>query len=445
MLRQLGNDGLSGTARSVVVALALLAGGVSLGLGVRVPGLGCIGLVLTAGAIATSLESARSHAALVLGSSLVASTLRFGFVWNGLRAYGAGDASAGAAAALCVGVGIVDRLPIAVIVWATPVARRALLARATPLWLPAAWLLGERGMAWVTTMALNGWLLTQAHTLPVVHLVSWIGQGPAAFVALTWGAAVGTALARRDARVLAASIAVGVAALALPARHTDARALRGVAALRLARRAEQVHDLDASLVVWPEAVSRRDVRVDEGDVDAWVSPPSTTPSTHVMGLLDRRGERTRNGAMVVTHDGHAFWYRTKTALAGMGEEARFGIRLGNAHDFVRGEIEPVVRIGERRVGVLLCSEVFDAEMRARATPPGVELVVVLAGDAITGDDASGRELMLAAAILAAAERGVAIARASMRGVAALIGPDGTVHARIDEGHLRAATMPTSEP
>jgi apolipoprotein N-acyltransferase len=219
--------------------------------------------------------------------------------------------------------------------------------------------------------------------------------------------------------------------------------LQGVAALRLQRRAEQVRDLDASLVVWPEAISRRRLSLQEGEVDVQVTPPSETPSTHVMGILNRPSGRVQNSAMVMTHEGHVFWHRGKIALAGMGEEARFGIRLGNSQDMLRGEIDPVVEVEGRRIGVLICSEVFDAEMRERATPEGVDLVVVLAGDAITGGEASGRELMLNAAILAAAEQGVSIARASTRGVAALIGPDGTVYARVDSGHLRAARMPTS--
>lgn len=425
------------------VAIALLVAGLALGFAVRIPALGWAGLVLTAYAIATPLQSRVLHVALVLTSSLIASLLRFGFVWPGLRIYGAGDDATFGALGLGTSIGIVDRLPIVIVLLLTTARHRERVLKATPIWMPAAWLLGERGMAWATMMALNGWLLTQAHMPPVVHLVGWIGQTPTAFLALTLGAVMGTAIAHQEKRALVVAAAIALASFAIPARHTDASALQGVAALRLQRRAEQVRDLDASLVVWPEAISRRRLSLQEGEVDVQVTPPSETPSTHVMGILNRPSGRVQNSAMVMTHEGHVFWHRGKIALAGMGEEARFGIRLGNSQDMLRGEIDPVVEVEGRRIGVLICSEVFDAEMRERATPEGVDLVVVLAGDAITGGEASGRELMLNAAILAAAEQGVSIARASTRGVAALIGPDGTVYARVDSGHLRAARMPTS--
>lgn len=427
-------------ANSWRVAVALLIAGLSLGVAVQVPILGWAGLVLTAYAIATPLSNRTLHIALVLASSLIASLLRFGFVWPGLRLYGAGEDAVWGALGLGVSIGIVDRLPIVLVLLFTPKGRQERVLQTTPLWMPVAWLLGERGMAWVTMMALNGWLLTQARMRPVVHLVSWVGQTPTAFLALTLGAVIGTALAHRERRALFIAAGVALCSFAIPARHTDPHALQGVAALRLQRRAEHVRGLDASLVVWPEAVSRRRVSLEEGTVDIQVTPPSERPSTHVMGILNRPHGRMQNSAIVMTHQGRVFWHRGKIALAGMGEEARFGIHMGDGEDLLRGDIEPVVEVDGRRIGVLLCSEVFDAEMRARASPEGVDLVVVLAGDAITGDEASGRELMLNAAILAAAEQGVSIARASLRGVAALIGPDGTVYARVDSGHLRAATM-----
>jgi hypothetical protein len=423
------------------VAIALLVAGLALGFAVRLPALGWLGLVLTSYAVATPLRNRALHAGLVAASSLVASLLRFGFVWPGLRLYGAGDDAAIGALGLGTSIGIVDRLPIVLVLVLTPMKHRARVLGTTPLWMPSAWLLGERGMAWVTTMALNGWLLTQAGTPPVVHLVSWIGQTPTALIALTLGAVFGTAVVHREKRALIAASALALASFAIPARHTDARALEGVAALRLQRRADQVRNLDATLIVWPEGISRRRVSLEEGAVDVQVTPPGTTPATHVMGILNRRGDRIQNSAIAMTNEGHVYWHRAKIALAGMGEETRFGIRLGNDQDYLRGEIDPVVRVGERRVGVLICSEVFDVDMRERATPEGVDLVLVLAGDSITGDEASGRDLMLNAAILAAAEQGVSIARASLRGVAALIGPDGTVYARVDSGHLHAAVMP----
>lgn len=426
-------------------SLALLVAGLALGFAIRSPGLGWLGLVLTAWAVSRSLDRPYQLAGLLLASSLIASLLRYGFVWRGLRLFGAGADASWGALLLGVSSGLVERWPIVAVVLGAPRRWRPLLARATPLWLPPAWLLGELGMASVMNMELNGWLLTQAQAGPVVRLVSWLGQTPTALAAMTVGAAAGTSIAHRRWSLLATSLALAVAAFAVPPRVTDARGLRGVAALRLQRRADQVRGLDADLVVWPETVSTRPVSLDEGPVELRVTPPSENPSIHIMGIVNQRGDRQQNSAIAVTHDGRVFWHRAKTALAAVGEVTRFGLRIGGNLDLLPGTIEPVVQLGERRVGVLICSEVLDRTMRERATPEGVELLVVLAGDAITGDQPSGRQLMLNAAILAAAEQGVSVARASSRGVAALIGPDGTVYADVEEGHLRAATLPRGAP
>ncbi len=429
------------TRSTTAVAAPLLAAGVALGFAIRSPLLGWIGLVLTAYAVATPSRSRACHAALVVASSVIASLLRFGFVWRGLELFGAGPAAPWGALALSLSLGLFDRWPVALILLVAPGRHRALLARSVPLWLPPAWLVGELAMATFMNLELNGWLLTQARAAPMVHLVSWIGQGPTALLALALGALVGTSLAHRRGDVLALAAGVALASCAIPARVTDPRALYGVAALRLQRRTEQARDVRASLVVWPEAISRREVSLAEGPVDVRIAPPGVAPATHILGIVNRRAGRVQNSALAVTQDGRAFWHRAKTSLVALGEVTRAGLRIGSGPEMLPGEIEPVVSLGDRRVGVLICSEVFNRRMRERATPAGVDLVVVLAGDAITGDQASGRELMLNGAILAAAERHVAIARASMRGVAALIGPDGTVYARVEAGHLRAATMP----
>jgi apolipoprotein N-acyltransferase len=122
----------------------------------------------------------------------------------------------------------------------------------------------------------------------------------------------------------------------------------------------------------------------------------------------------------------------------VGEAPLFGYMLSGVPPYVPGEITPVTRLAGRTVGVLVCLELLDRARVAEATPPGVELLLVPAGDSIVGGTAVGRELMVAVSALVAAERGVAVARAAWRGVALLIGPDGSVVARSDRGHLRHA-------
>ncbi len=418
---------------------ALLVAGVSLGFAIQSPVLGWVGLVLTAFGLSGPVQSTRLQAALVVGSSLLAASLRFAFSFPGFRQMGAGEDSTWAGMALCAGVGIVDRLPIALVLLIAPRSRAW-----APLWVPAAWLVGERGMAWVTTLRLNDWLLTQAEMPAVLHGVSWVGQTTAAFLALTLGVAMGTALAYRRWRTLGvAGLAAGASWL-IPPRKTDLSALRGVVALRLQRHAEAMPRSEgAELVVWPETASPRHLQeLQEGTISGLrlPAPMASSASTHVMGLWNRIDGRSQNSAVALTSEGEVFWHRAKMGLAGFGEARRFGIVLGDASPLLPGDLEPVVQLGDRRVGVLICSEVFDPELMRRATPDGVDLVLVLASDNITGSRPEGRQLMLNGAALAAAERGVSIARASYRGVAALIGPDGTVHARVDSGHLAAARL-----
>lgn len=241
------------------------------------------------------------------------------------------------------------------------------------------------------------------------------------------------------------------AAWLVPARRCDTAALRGVAAIRVDRANETIPVIEgASLVVWPEgAVPRRITVASEGDVArVRIAEPMQLAGVavigieHVLGIFNRAKGRLQNSAVIVEANGNVRWLRSKRKPFPIGERRFLGmLATPLEEELVPGNLRPVARIAGRDVGVLICNEMLDRASVAAATPDGVELLLILAGDSIIGKSPEGLDLMVAATVLTAAERSVAIARASWRGVAVVVGPDGTVLARANAGHLQHAMLP----
>lgn len=430
--------GRSGRATALVLAL----GGCALGFGMRAPGLAWLGLALTAFGLARE-TSGFSRAGGLLAASSLSMLLRLYFLWDGFCAFMPPAQARRYAVGIALAAALVDRAPAALVAlcWRRSTA-------CVPLWLPPAWLAGERLFALGTGLPLDAWMLTQARTVPLLHVLAWVGYFPAAWLALALGSYVGSALADSGGarpRALAVCGLVAALACAVPARRHGVEVLRGVVALRLDRALGQLApDPNARIVVWPETASPRALELArEGPLaGVRVPPPARSPSSaeHLVGFFNRPDGRVENGALVVAPDGEARWYRAKRALFPLAEAPWLGHMLPNAREFTPGSIDPVTRIAGRRAGVLICLELFDRAMVERATPPGVELLLVPAGDSVVGLSSAGHELMVAVSVLTAAERGVAVARASWRGVALLVAPDGAVVARSDSGHLRNASL-----
>jgi membrane associated rhomboid family serine protease/predicted amidohydrolase len=426
--------------RAPRAVIALLVGGVALGLGMTSAPLGWLGLALTAYGLACDAPL-EQRAFGLFAAGLITSTLRLYFLWDGFCAYLDALSANRWATGVVITVTLFNRAPIALIAlgW-----RRA--PAYVPLWLPPAWLLGERLWDAATHLPLDAWMLTQGRTPAVLHTIAWLGYFPTALLALGWGAAVGAAFARRGRErgvwLAACALAAALGCL-VPARRHGTAALRGVVALRLSRYTGALDPIPgAELIVWPETSVRSALAIArEGSVTGVRLPPlmrGEGTAAHLIGTFSRLPGRVQNVAAVVDPDGEVRWMRAKRRLMFVGEAPLFGHMLTGVRPFVPGVVVPVTRVAGRTVGVLVCLELFDRALVAQATPPGVDLLLVPAGDSIVGRTPVGRELMVAVSALVAAERGVAVARAAWRGVSVLIAPDGTVVARSDAGHLHHA-------
>jgi len=423
-------------------ALALVVGGVALGLGMQSPLLAWGGLALTAYGLAC--DAPRETRALgILAGGLLASSMRLYFLWDGFCAYLDPHSASRWATGAVIAVSLFNRAPIALVAlgW-----RRAWAY--VPLWLPPAWLLGEWLWDAATYLPLNAWMLTQWRTPAVLHTLAWLGYYPTALLALGWGAAVGAALAgdgRARGTWLAGCALTAALAWGVPPRRSGTAALRGVVALRLSRHVRALDPIPgAEIIVWPETSQRGDLGIArEGRVTGVRLAPLMRGggrATHLLGAFSRQPGRVQNVAAAVDAEGAVHWMRAKRRLMLVGEAPLFGHMLAGTRPFVPGVEAPVTRLAGRRVGVLVCLELFDRALVAQATPPGVDLLLVPAGDSIVGRTAVGREIMVAVSAMVAAERGVAVARAAWRGVSVLVAPDGSVVARSDRGHLHHAVM-----
>ncbi len=284
--------------RDLYGASGLCAGLVALGLGMQSPALACVGLALTAYGLACEASRTQRVVALFAGA-LLTSTLRLHFLWEGFCAYLDPHRASLWATGVVIVVALIDRAPMAMVVlcW-----RRA--PAYVPLWLPPAWLLGERLWAAVTHLPLDAWMLTQGRTPTVLHAIAWLAA-----------CALSAALASR-----------------VPARHRGAEALRGVVALRLSRFVGTLAPIDgAEIVVWPETSMRSDLALPrEGAVTGARLPPLMRGggrAEHLIGTFSRRPDRVQNVAAVVDADGALRWMRAKRRLMLVGEAPLLGHML----------------------------------------------------------------------------------------------------------------------
>ena len=421
-----------------VSAFALLVGGAGIGLGLRYPALAWVGLVLHGYALALPARRRVQLCALAL-SGVVASALRFAFLWDGLVSFVNPGRAHVCAVTFIVVVGLCDRLALLLaLAFKRPTSKQLLLA------LPLLWVLSEHIWPWISQLEVNHWLLTQHDVAPVRHVLSWLGRDLTSLFAVFLATSVGVASAEKQWRWMLPALAISlVVSMFVPARRTDASALEGVVALRFDRSVETLAPLDATIVVWPEGSLREPLRLQEGEVEAQLrhEPMRGVHATeHVMGFINHLDTGTQNAVLISDDAGAVRWMRAKGLLFWMSERRVAGFIAGDSEPFIVGTLAPTARLRDQEVGILLCSELLDQAMVRRATPEGVTLLLLPAGDGITAGWASARELMVAIAQLTAAERSVSIARASWRGSAVLIGPDGRVLARSDQGHLHHARL-----
>lgn len=411
---------------------------------------------LGVGAVAYLLTFEAQRRWLLLGLAacgLVATGLRIRFLFHGLCAYMSPGPARWTALAIITAVGLMEQAPLMLMVGMASNKRPRLLRvrQHVVFWFAPAWMLGEQLWMWTGQLPINGVLLTHYQVRPVLHLLAWIGYYPTLLLMLTFAAVLAIAIKQRRWYVFAGCLILMQATWLVPARRTSIEALRGVAAIRVDRPNETIPVIEgATLVLWPEgAVPRRIAVAQEGDVQGVrIAEPmqrngvAVAGVEHVIGIFNRANGRLQNTSVIVEPNGDVRWLRAKHKLFPIGERRFLGMMATPFdEELAPGDYSPVAHIAGRTVGILICNEMLDRNSVTEATPDDVELLLMLAGDSMIGKSAEGQDLMVAVAALTAAERGVAIARASWRGVAVLIGPDGTVLARSDSGHLQHAMLP----
>ncbi len=321
-----------------------------------------------------------------------------------------------------------------------PVALGALLPRRVPqyLWLPVAWLLGERlkGALGFTM----GDLLHAQWTIPgVLRSVALIGAPATQLLASCAAVAVADAVVERRPRRLALALPVGLWFALLPPATPHDEALRGVAATHLAKLEAWPDPAELSpeisLVVWPEATIR-------GAFPTWEGPQASPLALeglagwegprHVVNLRLKRAGQTLNAIGLTDHQGRVQVLRGKSSLVPWGERPYAGMDFLFSTD-VAGELPPIFVADGRSVVPTICYEVYARSLFLEGAALGGELLLNVANDRAYGPTELGVRQAIGALALAAAETGRPAVRASLSGRAALISSTGAVLALSEPG------------
>jgi apolipoprotein N-acyltransferase len=300
------------------------------------------------------------------------------------------------------------------------------------LWLPPAWLLGERCLEGAAGLQNDAWLYGQWQVEPVLRTLALVGWGPTLMACLLLASAVGAASAgSRAAIAVACAALVGFAAL--PARPTpDSSVLARVGAVHMTaleqrpRRAPEGLDL----LVWPEEVATRRPRLPEGAVPAekYVRAPAMRPGMrHLLGAHVRvPSGMAMNAILAIEPNGRVRAMRGKRALFPLVERPFLGLLAPGREAMEAGTAPATFDLGGTRVGALVCLEGFDRALAAEVRAAGARLIAISANDALLGGSAIGHRQMLGVTVLRAVESRLPIARSTMYGRASLVAADGRV-------------------
>lgn len=321
-----------------------------------------------------------------------------------------------------------------------PVALGALLPRRLPprLWLPVAWLLGERLKAELGFSM--GDLLQSQWAIPgMLRSVALIGAPATQILAAYAAVAVADACAERRPRRLALALPVGLWFALLPPSPAHDEALRGVAAIHLADFESRPDPAglapDVSLVVWPEATIR-------GAFPTWEGPQSPPLAIdalagwegprHVVNLRLRRPGQTMNAIGLTDGRGRVQQLRGKYSLVPWGERPYSGMDFLFSTDVV-GELPALFTAGSLAIVPTICYEVYSRSLYLDGVQRGGVLLINVANDRAYGPTELGVRQAIGALALAAAETGRPAVRASISGRAAVISSTGAVLALSEPG------------
>jgi apolipoprotein N-acyltransferase len=300
------------------------------------------------------------------------------------------------------------------------------------LWLPPAWVLGERCLEWSAGLQNDAWLYGQWQVEPVLRALALIGWGPTLAACLLLASAAGAAVGgSRAAIAIACALLLGAAAL--PARpRPDDGALARVGTVHMAAITDppKAAPQGLDLLVWPEEVATRRPRLPEGTVPEkrYVRPPAVRAGMrHLLGAHVRvPGGKSMNAVLALEPNGRVRAVRGKRALFPLVERPFVGLLAPGREAMQAGAAPATFDLGGTRVGSLVCLEGFDRGLVAEVRAAGARLIAISANDALLGNSPIGHRQMLGVTVLRAVESGLPIARSTMYGRASLVAADGRV-------------------
>lgn len=427
-----GVDGRSGPGCTLAVALL---GGLLLGIpawSLAAWPLAWAGIAASAWALARERSTLRAALWLVAGGVL---TRLLWLAWSlpMARAMLPGDPALQA----LVGAGFVsiEALPVVGLLGVGALAFGRVRSAAC-LWLPVAWVLGERIQARWTSVATD-WLFTQLELPPIMEALHAFGLIPTTLACLFVAAGVGQALALRQRWLFApAALVLGALALAPPLSPGNVELLAGIGAVHLRAETDvpavDAVDGDLWLVVWPEASFTAQPAVKEGKgqglrLDAAPGGPRTR---HLLGLKTPARYGSQNMALAVDPDGTIGEARAKIVLFPFFERPFLG--MGEA-GLEPGERVPLFDIEGRPIIPLICGEFLDREQLRRGVEAGGRVLAVMARDRYQGGSTQADRHTLIMLRLRAIEFGVPAVYASLEGRASFVSAAGEVLARSDAG------------
>ena len=312
--------------------------------------------------------------------------------------------------------------------WRVPVA----------VWLPLAWLAGERVAFALVGVAIDDWLTTQWTVEPVLRTLGHLGWWPTAIACLLAAACLGQALAERRWQWLMPSGVIASIGLLMPSLPVQGlEHLEGIAAVHLQDAFTLPHRAPPGerieLVVWPEDARHLRPYLGTGPARGTRIEPflPDSPAQHLIGLVTRSPMgRDRNQFVVAAPDGRVVTSRAKRHLMPVAERSWFGL-IGD--DRMRpGHAAPRFDLGGRPVIPLICGELMARSLVAEGREAGGEVLLVGARDQMMVTEQSQRQL-LAVQVLRSVEYGVPSVRSSLGGWASFVSSDGTVLARSERG------------
>ena len=278
-------------------------------------------------------------------------------------------------------------------------------------WFPPLWLLAERVRFSLLTVSIDDWLATQWRVEPVLVLLGHWGWWPASALCLATCAGLGEAVARRRPVHLLPAMVTAGAMFMLPALPVVGETqLAGIAAVHVEDDVTLPHrappDEPLELVIWPEDARHLRPILMEGPANGARLQPllPSSPAAHLIGLTTQTGRGAQqNQAVVVAADGTVIRSRAKRVLLPITERRLLGA-FGADH-YLPGAASPMLTIGARSVGALICGELLDRALVRRAVAEGARVLVVPARDQMMVSARALRHL-LAVQVLRSVEFGV---------------------------------------